>query len=127
MCEFYHTKIQNKCFPLSVATGFPTGQTPLKTRLEEVCQAVLDGASEIDIVINRTLALLGDWKGMMNKCKYIYAAKKLAQVCSFTVPAAHSLQKIFTQNYSETSLFTKLQAFCVPCLPETLKFMRIKL
>lgn len=99
----------------------------MKTRLEEVRQAVLDGASEIDIVINRTLALLGDWKGMMNKCKYIYSAKeKLAQVCSFTVPAAHSLQKIakiFTQNYSETSLFAKLQAFCVPCLPETLNCM----
>ena len=48
----------------------------MKTRLEEVRQAVLDGASEIDIVINRTLALLGDWKGMMNKCKYIYMLQK---------------------------------------------------
>lgn len=48
----------------------------MKTRLEEVRQAVLDGASEIDIVINRTLALLGDWKGMMNKSKYIYMLQK---------------------------------------------------
>ena len=46
----------------SVATGFPAGQTPLKTRLEEIRQAVNDGASEIDIVINRTLALTGNWK-----------------------------------------------------------------
>lgn len=38
----------------SVATGFPAGQTPLKLRLEEIRMAVADGATEIDIVINRT-------------------------------------------------------------------------
>ena len=38
----------------SVATGFPAGQTPLKLRLEEIRVAVADGATEIDIVINRT-------------------------------------------------------------------------
>ncbi|OCT85992.1 hypothetical protein XELAEV_18019686mg [Xenopus laevis] len=48
----------------SVATGFPAGQTPLKTRLEEVRMAVEDGASEIDIVINRTLALTGQWEAL---------------------------------------------------------------
>ena len=47
-----------------MATGFPAGQTPLKTRLEEIRLAVADGAREIDIVINRQLALIGDWKGM---------------------------------------------------------------
>ncbi|KAM5172685.1 deoxyribose-phosphate aldolase [Mantella aurantiaca] len=48
----------------SVATGFPAGQTLLKTRLEEVRMAVEDGASEIDIVINRTLVLTGRWKDL---------------------------------------------------------------
>ena len=38
----------------SVATGFPAGQTPLRLRLEEIREAVKDGATEIDIVINRT-------------------------------------------------------------------------
>lgn len=51
----------------SVATGFPAGQTPLKTRLEEVQMAVEDGATEIDIVINRTLALTGQWTGVCNQ------------------------------------------------------------
>lgn len=50
-----------------VATGFPAGQTPLKTRLEEVRMAVEDGAMEIDIVINRTLALTGQWAGVYKK------------------------------------------------------------
>lgn len=48
---------------LPVATGFPAGQTPLETRLQEVLLAVRDGAAEIDVVINRTLALTGQWAG----------------------------------------------------------------
>ena len=34
-----------------------------KARLEEIRLAVADGAREIDIVINRQLALTGDWIG----------------------------------------------------------------
>ena len=41
----------------SVATGFPSGQYSLETRLEEIRYAIKSGAKEIDIVINRTLAL----------------------------------------------------------------------
>ncbi|XP_043372923.1 deoxyribose-phosphate aldolase isoform X1 [Dermochelys coriacea] len=48
----------------SVATGFPAAQTPLKTQLEEIRIAVEDGAREIDIVINRTLVLTGQWEGL---------------------------------------------------------------
>ena len=47
----------------SVATGFPTGQTPLSTRLEEIRFAVQKGAKEIDIVINRELASSQKWQG----------------------------------------------------------------
>jgi len=44
----------------SVATAFPSGQAPLKTRLAEVRQAVGDGADEIDMVINRGAFLSGE-------------------------------------------------------------------
>lgn len=44
----------------SVATAFPSGQAPLKTRLAEVRAAVSDGADEIDMVINRGAFLAGD-------------------------------------------------------------------
>lgn len=53
--------MQNEIPIAAVATGFPSGQYPLKTRLEEVRLAVEDGATEIDIVINRTAALQGKW------------------------------------------------------------------
>jgi deoxyribose-phosphate aldolase len=45
----------------SVATAFPSGQAPLKTRLAEVRQAVADGADEIDMVINRGAFLAGEF------------------------------------------------------------------
>lgn len=44
----------------SVATAFPSGQAPLKTRLAEVRAAVIDGADEIDMVINRGAFLAGE-------------------------------------------------------------------
>src|SRR5437016_5055531 len=44
----------------SVATGFPSGQYPLRTRLEEVRRAIGDGADEIDMVIDRQAFLAGD-------------------------------------------------------------------
>ncbi len=45
----------------SVATAFPSGQMPLKTRLGEVRAAVIDGADEIDMVINRGAFLAGEF------------------------------------------------------------------
>jgi deoxyribose-phosphate aldolase len=45
----------------AVATGFPSGQYDLETRLAEIRRAVSDGAKEIDIVINRNYALTGQW------------------------------------------------------------------
>ena len=43
----------------SVATAFPSGQYPLSLRLEDVRQAIADGADEIDMVINRGAFLAG--------------------------------------------------------------------
>lgn len=45
----------------AVATGFPSGQYGLKTRVAEVKEAVENGASEIDVVINRPAAIAGKW------------------------------------------------------------------
>src|SRR5215213_7206318 len=44
----------------AVATGFPSGQFPLRTKLEETRRAVADGADEIDMVIDRNAFLTGD-------------------------------------------------------------------
>jgi deoxyribose-phosphate aldolase len=44
----------------SVATGFPSGQYPLRTKLEEVRRVVADGADEVDMVIDRGAFLAGE-------------------------------------------------------------------
>lgn len=53
----------------SVATGFPAGQTPLPQRIAEIEQAVESGAREVDIVINRTLVLTGNWEELYHEIK----------------------------------------------------------
>lgn len=45
----------------AVATAFPSGQSFLPIRLEEVRQTVAAGADEIDMVINRNAFLTGDY------------------------------------------------------------------
>uniref|UniRef100_A0A1L8DXX0 deoxyribose-phosphate aldolase n=1 Tax=Nyssomyia neivai TaxID=330878 RepID=A0A1L8DXX0_9DIPT len=51
----------------AVATGFPSGQYPLSTRLAEIKCAIESGATEIDIVIDRGLALQGHWQELYNE------------------------------------------------------------
>ena len=51
----------------SVATGFPSGLTPLPQRLAEIRYAVDEGAAEIDIVITRAHVLLGEWRALYDE------------------------------------------------------------
>jgi deoxyribose-phosphate aldolase len=44
----------------SVATAFPSGQSSLEVRLQEIREAIADGAQEVDIVISRGAFLAGD-------------------------------------------------------------------
>lgn len=44
-----------------MAAGFPSGQYPLETRLQEVRCAIEYGAKEIDVVIDRSLVLNHEW------------------------------------------------------------------
>lgn len=45
----------------SVAGAFPSGLAPLESRLDEIARAVDAGADEIDIVLNRSAFLAGDY------------------------------------------------------------------
>jgi deoxyribose-phosphate aldolase len=58
----------------SVATAFPSGQSPLKTRLAEVRAAVADGADEIDMVINRGAFLSGEFAEMQDEIAAVVQA-----------------------------------------------------
>ena len=58
----------------SVATAFPSGQAPLKTRLAEVKAAVADGADEIDMVINRGAFLAGEFDRVQDEISAVVTA-----------------------------------------------------
>jgi deoxyribose-phosphate aldolase len=58
----------------SVATGFPSGQFPLRSRLEEVRRAAGDGADEIDMVIARDAFLTGDYARVFDEIAAVKAA-----------------------------------------------------
>ncbi|WP_221032803.1 deoxyribose-phosphate aldolase [Actomonas aquatica] len=58
----------------SVATAFPSGQAPIKTRLAEVKAAVADGADEIDMVINRGTFLAGEFGRMQDEIAAVVEA-----------------------------------------------------
>lgn len=53
----------------AVSTGFPDGQGPTETMVEEIRRSVADGASEIDIVLQREEVLRGDWQAVYDRVK----------------------------------------------------------
>lgn len=55
----------------SVATAFPSGQYPLKLKIEDVQRCIKDGADEIDMVISRGEFLSGDYEFVYNEIKQI--------------------------------------------------------
>ncbi|HEU4746947.1 MAG TPA: deoxyribose-phosphate aldolase [Gemmatimonadaceae bacterium] len=64
----------------SVATSFPSGQSPLSLRLEEVKTAVSDGADEIDMVVNRGLFLAGEFNAVQDEISAVVEACGDAQL-----------------------------------------------
>jgi len=57
-----------------VAAGFPSGQYPLETRLQEVRCAIEYGAQEIDVVIDRSLVLSHEWVKLYDELTAIRSA-----------------------------------------------------
>ncbi len=51
----------------TVAAGFPHGLSPLSIRVAEVRACAAIGADEIDIVIRRSHALLGEWSALYDE------------------------------------------------------------
>ncbi len=64
----------------SVATGFPSGQYPLRSKLEETRRAVADGADEIDMVIDRGAFLAGDHRKVFDEIGAVKEASGAAHL-----------------------------------------------
>lgn len=55
----------------AVSTGFPSGQFPLKTKIEETRYCISEGAEEIDMVISRGSFLAGKYQNVYDEIKEI--------------------------------------------------------
>ena len=58
----------------SVATAFPSGRAPLEAKLADTRRAVADGATEIDMVIDRGAFLAGDYRKVFEEIVAVKAA-----------------------------------------------------
>jgi deoxyribose-phosphate aldolase len=58
----------------AVSTGFPAGLVPHDLKLREIEASVRDGAGEIDVVITREYALVGDWAALYREVRDFRAA-----------------------------------------------------
>ena len=70
----------------AVATGFPSGQYPLKVRLDDTRRAIEAGADEIDMVISRGAFLAGEEGQVSDE---IIATAQLCMGTGGTKPRAH--------------------------------------
>jgi deoxyribose-phosphate aldolase len=53
----------------AVSTGFPSGLTPFRQRLEEIRASVAAGAEEIDVVITRAHVLNGEYEALYDEVR----------------------------------------------------------
>lgn len=80
----------------AVSTGFPSGQFPLKTKIEETSYCISEGAEEIDMVISRGSFLSGRYQDVYDEIKEI---KKVCEEAS---------KKISAQTKSEKKIHLKV-------------------
>ena len=82
VCVYHHLvkqakiKLQNKIPLAAVSTGFPAGLSSFSTRKKEIKNSINDGATEIDIVINRGFVLQNEWKKLYEEVR---SFKKVAK------------------------------------------------
>jgi len=75
VCVYHHLVSQakkNLCGKIPIAavsTGFPAGLSSFSTRKKEIVNSINEGATEIDIVINRGFVLQNEWIKLYNEVK----------------------------------------------------------
>jgi deoxyribose-phosphate aldolase len=87
----------------STTIGFPHGANSVSVKLAEAHQAMEDGATELDIVINISKAKSEDWK---------YVEEEIAVLTDRTHVAGAKVKVIFENAYHDDSAKIKLCRIC---------------
>ncbi len=83
--------------------GFPHGNSTLAIKVAETCQALADGADEIDMVINVGKALSGEWE---------YVADEIAALQAASAAGGAILKVIFETDYLSDEDIIQLCGIC---------------
>jgi len=88
---------------VSTTIGFPHGGHATAIKLAEARQALADGATELDMVINISKARSGDWD---------YVEQEVRAICETTHQAGARLKVIFENAYHDTAAKIRLCEIC---------------
>ena len=95
--------LKNSTVKVGSVIGFPHGNSTIAIKEIETTQACLDGAVEIDMVINIGKALGGDWEYIRNEIRTINNAAILKGAI---------LKVIFENDYLDNTTIVKLCEIC---------------
>ena len=87
--------LQGSTVQPSTTIGFPHGGHATSIKFEEARQALRDGATELDMVINISKARSGDWD---------YVAREIAGLTEITHAAGAKIKVIFENAYQDDCL-----------------------
>jgi len=71
MIKIAKKQLQNSPVKLATVIGFPFGYSAVEAKLAEILLAVVDGADELDVVINILALKNNDWQYLANEINYM--------------------------------------------------------
>ena len=77
--RFAKIQLQDTSVKIATVIGFPFGYSSTRSKIEEIKEAIADGADELDMVINLTAIKNGDWDFLENEAERCTAAVHTSQ------------------------------------------------
>lgn len=68
--------VQNSPVKVATVIGFPFGYSAVEAKIAEIVLAIIDGADELDVVINLIALKNNDWQYLANELSHIMAVIK---------------------------------------------------
>ena len=99
-CKEYLKKLGKNSVKIATVVGFPLGANATETKVFETKQALLDGADEIDVVLNIGRAKDGDFEYVKNELKEVkkaageHVVKVILETCYFEMADVEKLVKV---------------------------------
>lgn len=99
-CKEYLKTLGDNSVKIATVVGFPLGANATATKVFETKQAIIDGADEIDVVLNIGRAKDGDFEYVKNELKEVkhmageHVVKVILETCYFEMADVEKLVKV---------------------------------